>query len=179
MKTSGLALLAVTALLTVGCESILRGSEQSAIVQTEPAGADILLSDGQRCTSPCRLSVARYRTLTARIAKPGCRTSFGQLVPGVTNDTLVLASINFGQGAEFPISLEEQLFRTVYDYQLGGAYALDPNPLAVSLLCGKQAERPPLGLTRADQLLIDSFGRLPAELDIPLPTTASAPPPIW
>jgi len=181
MKTSGLALLAATTLLASGCESIGRGSEQSAILQTNPAGADVLFSDGQRCTSPCQLSVARYRTLTARISKPGCRTAFGQLVPGVTNEVLSLGSIGFApttigpvdfgplgtlgpvafeKGFDLPITLEERMVRTVFDYQLGGAYAVAPNPLTVTLMCGQKAERPP-GLTHADRALIDSFGSLP------------------
>ena len=218
MKTSGLALLAIVAPLASGCESIARGSEQSAVLQTEPAGADILLSDGQRCTSPCQLTVARYRTLTARISKPGCRTAFGQLVPGVTNELLTLGSIGFGpttigpvsfgslgtvgpftfeKGFDLPITAEEQMFRTLYDYQLGGAYALAPNPLTVTLACGKRGAPPrPPGLTSADQALIDSFGQLPEEPELPPPTadtigdepqnpsaTASAPantpPQIW
>ncbi|MEI7606092.1 MAG: hypothetical protein WCJ64_01785 [Rhodospirillaceae bacterium] len=123
-------------------------------IETVPAGAEVTLSDGQHCTSPCRLDVPRYNEVRARIAKPGCRTALGQLSPAVGDD-----GISVGRVFDFQIELGPLLYRTLYDYQLGGAYDITPTPLTVTLTCGAAAEPRAPGLTAADEALLAEFGR--------------------
>ena len=158
MRLPGLLLFAGLALLLPGCESLVRGTEQEVTIKTEPAGADVQLSDGQRCTSPCRLTLPRYHEVRARIAKPGCRTTLGLLNPMVENDGIPLGSVS-----DVPLRLGPRLYRTVYDYQLGGAYDIDPSPLTVTLACGADAESRAPGLTPADEALLSEFGRYTRE----------------
>ena len=159
MRLSGLALLAGAVFLVSACESLVRGTTQELAIRTEPAGADVMLSDGQRCTSPCQLTVPRYHEVRARIAKPGCRTALGLLNPAVNDDGIPL-----GRAVDFQLELGPRLYRTVYDYQLGGAYDIEPTPLTVTLVCGIAATEPRApGLTAADEALLAEFGRYTRE----------------
>ena len=139
MKLWGSLLLAGLSVLVSACETIVRGTHQEVSIETVPAGASILLSDGQRCTSPCRLIAPRYQILTAHISRLDCRSTISHLVPAVSDDATV--------------------FGSVFDYQLGGAYDLDPKALRVNLVCGTEARQPPLGLTPEDDALLQEFGR--------------------
>jgi len=144
VKASALALLLGFALLGAGCESLGRGTEQEVVIETSPTGAAILLSDGQRCASPCRLTVPRYHVQLATISKPGCRSSLARLNPSVTGSP----------GWDGP-----DLYRTVYDYQLGGAYDIESVPLEVTLTCGSAARQSPPALTANDEALLAQFGQ--------------------
>jgi hypothetical protein len=57
---------------------------------------------------------------------------------------------------------------SVIDYQLGGAYDLEPDPLQVTLACGAEARRPSLGPTAEDLTLLQGFGQ-------PIRTTGMSP----
>ncbi len=138
VKTSNLMALAAALVLLQACESLIHGTSEEISITTTPTGAMLVLSDGQRCTTPCRLTVARSEILTVTATKTGCRPAYGQLEPGVTE--------------------EATLFGSVYDYRLGGAYRLGPNPLSLTLICGKAAQLPPPGLTEEERELIRQFG---------------------
>src|SRR3546814_11037286 len=58
-------------LLATGCATITRGSSQAWTVETDPVGADIHLSTGESCTSPCTLQKKRKHPFTVNITKAG------------------------------------------------------------------------------------------------------------
>ena len=144
VRLCGLILLAGLSVLVSGCATLVRGTEQEVTIETEPAGADVLLSTGERCTTPCHLTADRDQILTARISRPDCRSVQGQLVPSVIDGIT--------------------LFGSIYDYQLGGAYDLEPNPLKVRLICGEAARRISPGLTPEDIALLQGIGQPVKEL---------------
>jgi hypothetical protein len=125
--------------LASACETVIRSTEQDVVIETVPAGAEVRLSDGRRCTSPCHITAARYQVLTASISRPDCQSAAGQLAPAVVDGMA--------------------LFGTIFDYQLGGAYDLEPNPLVVALVCGDEARQAPPGLTPEDMALLEILGR--------------------
>ena len=125
--------------LTSACQSLSRGTSQDVAIVTEPTGATVQLSDGQRCTSPCRLTLPRYAVVEVTASAPDCRTAAARLTPTVTEDATI--------------------FGTVFDYQLGGAYDITPNPLTLSLICGEQARAYPPALTAEDEALLERFGQ--------------------
>ena len=139
MKSWKLLLSAGLSILVAACGSIARGTQQEVVIETIPAGADVLLSDGQRCTSPCRITAPRYQGLTAHLSRPDCRPAEARLTPSVVEDIT--------------------LFGSIYDFQLGGAYDLEPNPLSVTLICGEAAKRMVPGLTPEDEALLATFGK--------------------
>ena len=136
--------LAGLAALTAGCGTLVRGTEQTVAITSEPPGAEVVLSDGQRCTTPCQLTAARDTLLDARISRASCQRAIARLVPRVADATL---------------------WFTVLDYQLGGAYDLEPNPLAVAIDCGdpRRLQDQVKGLSGEDQALLEGFGRVGAD----------------
>lgn len=121
------------------CESINRDSDQTITIWTEPTGAIVILSDGRRCTAPCEVTAHRYQALEVIASHPGCRSATGRVGPSV-------------------IEAATELGGSVYDYQLGGAYDLQPNPLNFSLECGSQNWPPPPVLDPSDTALVARFG---------------------
>lgn len=126
------------AIMVSACGTVLRGTEQQVTIMTEPTGANIVLSDGRSCTSPCSLRAERSQPLTVSIRKDGCRSEISRLTPSVP--------------------AEGELMRGVFDYRIGGAYDLTPNPLMVKLSCGDGATGPVLGLSAADKEVMSGFG---------------------
>jgi len=148
MKISELVATMALAILLPACGTVVSGTDQEVTIRTEPAGAEVELADGRTCTSPCTLTADRNRLLTATVRKEGCRSEIGQLVPRVPESG--------------------SLWLSVFDYQMGGAYSLEPNPLTVRLRCGKGETM--LGLTAEDEAVMTSFGEAYAGIKTePLP----------
>lgn len=59
------------ALLMQGCATITRGTTEVLVIETTPSGADVSLSNGLRCFSPCALEVKRKSNLVIDITKAG------------------------------------------------------------------------------------------------------------
>ena len=159
-----LGLLVGVVVLLSACESLFRGTEQELAIETVPAGAEVVLSDGQRCTTPCRITVPRYQELRARIAKSGCRSAEGLLNP------VVAGGESLGRSFDFQRDVGTRLYRSIYDYQLGGAYDIEPAPLVVTLSCGEAGAWPRApSLTAKDEALLRGFSSFSSDSEPGLP----------
>jgi len=65
-----LGILAIAALST-GCATITRGTTEVLIIETTPVGADVELSNGMRCRTPCSLEMKRKNAVVVDISKEG------------------------------------------------------------------------------------------------------------
>ena len=115
---------ALAALLGSGCATITRGTSQSWTVETEPAGADVKLSSGETCKSPCTLKKKRKHEFSVSIAKDGYEPV----------ETKVLSSVS-GAGAVGMAGnvLVGGLIGVGIDAGTGATKDLKPNPLVVKL----------------------------------------------
>jgi hypothetical protein len=76
MKTTYLStMLLGTTLLIQGCATITRGTTEVLVIETTPRGADVSLSNGLRCTTPCALEIKRKMNVVVDITKPGYEPS--------------------------------------------------------------------------------------------------------
>ena len=116
MRKSTVLLFCVFTLLSA-CATMIRGTEQEIFVNTTPVGADIQLSNGASCTSPCKMVVKRNQSLTINISKDGCATQTASMVPTLAGGGVILGGL--------------------IDYGTGAVYDLQPNPLTVTLACDK------------------------------------------
>ena len=114
MIRTACALLGATMLLS-SCATIIRGTEQEVFINTNPIGAEIQISNGQSCTSPCKFIAARNQSLTINISKEGCATQTASMVPTLAGGGVLLGGL--------------------VDYGTGAVYDLQPNPLTVTLAC--------------------------------------------
>jgi hypothetical protein len=72
MKKTAVSLLLVGATLAIqGCATITRGTTEVLVIETTPSGADVSLSNGLRCFTPCALEVKRKANLVVDITKAG------------------------------------------------------------------------------------------------------------
>ncbi len=122
IKSCGLAAAVIS---LSACATVTRGTSQKFEIVTTPAAADIKLSTGQSCTSPCKLILKRRPGFTATVAKSGYQTQEiiveskvkgGGIVAGAGN--LILGGVVGG----------------IVDGTNGSMNSLTPNPLSVTLV---------------------------------------------
>jgi len=111
-------LLMIVCVLSTGCATIIRGTEQQVSVNTNPPGAKIQFSNGQSCQSPCTIKCKRDQSLQITISKDGCQTQTATMVPMLAGGGVVLGGL--------------------IDYGTGAVYDLQPNPLTITLACEKK-----------------------------------------
>ena len=72
----GAALVAATSLALGGCATVINGTSQDVKFQSDPGGAEVRLTGGQNCTTPCEVSLKRRSDLRADFAKPGYKPAY-------------------------------------------------------------------------------------------------------
>lgn len=73
MRCKAVGIAATVALIGLaGCATMIRGTEQQVSINTIPVGAQVQLSNGMSCVSPCTLAVPRNQSLTMTITREGC-----------------------------------------------------------------------------------------------------------
>jgi hypothetical protein len=114
-------LLVVLSLLPAlaGCATMVRGTDQEVAVNTTPNAAKVQFSNGQSCTSPCRIKAERNKSLIVTISKEACHTETATMVPTLAGAGVILGGL--------------------IDYGTGAVYDLQPNPLTVTLVCDGSA----------------------------------------
>jgi hypothetical protein len=115
MRVKVAALLLPTALSLTGCATIIRGTEQEVAVNTNPIGATVQFSNGQSCTSPCRIKSKRDQSLLITITKESCATQTTTMMPTLAGGGVIWGGL--------------------IDYGTGAVYDLQPNPVTVTLAC--------------------------------------------
>jgi hypothetical protein len=126
------SLLITGVLALTGCATITRGTSEVLVVSTDPPGAEVQISGGATCTSPCSLKLKRKHDYHLKIAKAGyepvetdVRSQIvGAGAAGMAGNVLLGGLIGVG-----------------VDAYSGATKGLKPNPLSVNLapLSGSQA----------------------------------------
>lgn len=112
------------ALFGSGCATVTRGSSQAWTVQTEPVGAEVRLSSGETCKTPCTLKKRRKHAFTVDISLDGYQP--------VKTDVVSSISGKGGLGLAGN-ALIGGLIGLGVDAGTGAARDLTPNPLVVKL----------------------------------------------
>ncbi len=71
--------------LFTGCATITRGSREAFVIETDPVGVDVRLSNGLTCITPCSLEVKRRPPITVTLSKEGYEevtTTVESTIPG-------------------------------------------------------------------------------------------------
>ncbi len=109
------AIMLLLPAVLAGCATMIRGTEQEIFINSEPEGAEVTLSNGQQCVTPCRLKAQRKESLQITVRKEGCNTITTAMVPTLAGAGVILGGL--------------------IDYGTGAVYDLQPNPLFVTLTC--------------------------------------------
>ena len=124
------AALAVVSVLS-GCATVIRGTKQEFSIVSVPPGADVALSEGGKCVTPCKLRLKRNRPFIATFTKPGYQ-KLKVNVDSELNGQLALAG-NLIIGGIIGI---------IVDTSDGSLRALTPSPLEVTLVSAEPTPAP-------------------------------------
>lgn len=128
MKKSSLTVRTALLVLAVGtlpgCATITRGSSEALVVESTPTGADVRLSSGETCKTPCTLKKKRKDNFVVFINREGFEPvevnviseTAGAGAAGMAGNVLVGGLIGIG-----------------VDAATGATKKLTPNPVRVTL----------------------------------------------
>lgn len=129
--------VAAAALTLSACATVTRGTSQKFAIESSPSEAEVTLSTGQQCVTPCKMKLKRKPGFTATVKKPGYQTQ-----------TLAVESKLGGGGAVAGAGnlLLGGVVGGIVDGTNGSMNNLTPNPLVVTLVpdaAGPVAEAAP------------------------------------
>jgi hypothetical protein len=159
--------LSAASLLLPACATVTRGTSQKFNIETTPTAAEVSLSTGQQCVSPCKLKLKRKPGFTATVKKAGYQTQ-----------TLTIDSKLGGGGAVAGAGniLLGGVIGGIVDGTNGSMNNLTPNPLNVTLVPIATAEpvAAPAAVEAAPAPVAEA---LPAGETAPSETPAAVPAP--
>ncbi len=125
MKSISVLVAAIAATALAGCATITRGTSQDFVINTSPSGANVQLSSGETCVTPCTLRRQRNEEFTVTITKDGFETSTHMIDhrTGGGGGTAMAGNVLIGG-----------LIGAGVDASSGATQDLFPNPLEVTLV---------------------------------------------
>lgn len=115
-----------------GCATMIRGTSEQLMITSEPDGAQVKLSDGRSCKTPCQMECKRNQTLILKFSKDGHEDESLTVCPTLAGAGVILGGL--------------------IDYGTGAVYSLQPNPAHVILNSinagGGQTEAPSMPSTQ-------------------------------
>ena len=125
--------LAAACVLLSACATITRGTNQDFMVESTPSQADVKLSTGQTCVTPCTLRLKRKSQFKVTISKEGYQTQEAE-VHGIMKG---------GGGAALAgNAIFGGLIGAGVDASNGSLMNLKPNPLQVTRVPAGTALQP-------------------------------------
>jgi hypothetical protein len=110
--------------LATGCATITRGTTEAWTVDSRPQGADVRLSTGQECVTPCTLELKRKEAFTVVVSKAGYKTAKTQVISQVAGAGAAGMAGNVLVGGIIGVGV---------DAATGATKELKPNPLMLEL----------------------------------------------
>jgi hypothetical protein len=134
MKTIKLILISGLLVTTIGCASITRGSKDTLVVNSDPSGAIVSLSNGLNGKTPCTFKVSRKGGFVVKIEKEGYETVEVQVEGQISGGGAAGMAGNVLLGG---------IIGAGVDAATGATKDLKPNPIDVKLVPIKQNDKPP------------------------------------
>ncbi len=125
MNITKFATVVAAAFLLSACASITRGTHEVLEIETDPSGADVALSNGESCVTPCGLKLKRKHGLHVSIKKDGYET--------IEADVLTQISGSGAAGMAGNVLLGGIIGGGI-DASNGSLNEFVPNPLKVTLV---------------------------------------------
>jgi PEGA domain len=121
MRLSAAFLVAVS---LTGCATITRGTREKFYVNSEPSGADVEMTNGLRCKTPCKIKIPRKSEFVVKVMKDGFEPA----------EVAIHGKVKGGGTAGFVgNALLGGLIGGAVDVSTGSALNLVPNPVSVTL----------------------------------------------
>ena len=120
MKKISVIVAAAFAANLAGCATVMNGTHTPYTTDSRPGGASVKFSNGESCTTPCKLEFRRKDDVRADISLPGYKPTY------------ILIQSKLG-GASFGNILLGGGVGAIVDGSNGSSNRLYPNPLIVQL----------------------------------------------
>ncbi|MFI0398518.1 MAG: PEGA domain-containing protein [Thiolinea sp.] len=124
MSIKLLAAIAGVILTLSGCATVTRGTEEALVIESEPSGAQVKLSNGMTGTTPTSFKVKRKDNLIVTVSKQGYETAS-------INVTSQVAGA--GGAAMAGNVLVGGIIGAAVDASTGAMNELKPNPVKITL----------------------------------------------
>lgn len=115
----------VVAALSTGCATITRGTTEVLVIETTPVGADVELSNGMRCKTPCSLEMKRKNAVVVDISKDGYESVRVNVLPQIAGAGAAGMAGNVILGGVIGAGV---------DAATGATKQLKPNPVSITLV---------------------------------------------
>jgi hypothetical protein len=120
------ATLVCAAILTIqGCATVTRGTTEAWTVESDPIGAEVTLSSGETCTTPCTLTKKRKDPFMVTVEKEGFESVQTQIQSQVAGAGAAGMAGNVLIGGIIGIGV---------DAATGATKELKPNPLVIKMV---------------------------------------------
>ncbi|WP_237072586.1 PEGA domain-containing protein [Pseudaestuariivita rosea] len=114
-------------MLTSGCATITRGSDDTLQIISTPSGATVETTNGYSCgPTPCQIDIPRRSEFIVTVSKPGCETKQIRVTNQTSDRGAVGAAGNILLGGVIGLGV---------DAATGATQDLVPNPVEVRLNC--------------------------------------------
>lgn len=124
LRQISLAFVVVACVFSTGCATMTRGTTQAWTVDSAPSGAVASLSNGERCETPCTLTLKRKYAFAVEVCKPGFRAVNTNVVSGISGAGATGMAGNVLVGGLIGIGV---------DAASGATKDLTPSPLVIQL----------------------------------------------
>lgn len=122
IKSCGLAAAVIS---LSACATVTRGTSQKFNIESSPSQAEVALSNGQQCITPCQLKLKRKPGFTATVKKPGYQTQTVTVESKLAGGGAVAGAGNLILGG---------VVGGIVDGTNGSMNNLTPNPLRIILV---------------------------------------------
>ena len=120
-----LCTVAAAAMLLPACATVTRGTKQKFVIESTPSEAQVSLSNGVTCTTPCKLKLKRKPGFDARITKDGYQPAEVHVRSKFSGGGAAAGAGNIIAGG---------IIGGIIDGSNGSMNNLEPNPLKVELV---------------------------------------------
>ena len=117
--------IAAASLLLPACATVTRGTSQKFNIESTPTKAEVSLSNGQQCVTPCQLKLKRKPGFTATFKKQGYKSQTVEIESKLGGGGAVAGAGNILIGG---------VIGGIVDGTNGSMNNLKPNPLQVTLV---------------------------------------------
>jgi len=136
MRIGTIGGIVAVSVMLCGCATVTRGTRQTFRIESTPSGAQVAMSTGENCVTPCKLKLKRRPGFTATFAKQGYQTQTVKVDSELHGGGVAAGAANILFGG---------VVGGLVDGSNGSLDSLSPNPLQVTLIPGQGASAPAQG----------------------------------
>jgi hypothetical protein len=133
MRLVAIGGLVAATMLCSACATVTRGTRQTFNIESTPAEAQVALSTGENCVTPCKLKLKRKSGFSATFTKDGYESQTVKVKSELHGGGVAAGAGNILLGG---------VVGGLVDGSNGSLKSLTPNPLTVTLVSAGSAAAP-------------------------------------